>query len=220
MNLNYPNSYPIRSCRLTVISIMGLALIAGCSSTGSSQKPVPTATVDVIDDVGFTITEQQSVSEEVEFEYQQALQLLEQGLVAEGIATLERVTEAAPRLATPFIDLGVAYHISGDLEAAEANLLRAIEINPAHPVAHNELGIVQRKTGRFADARASYEAALAIYPGYHYARRNLAILCDLYLVDSECALRNYEAYMATVPDDEEVEIWIADLRLRTGTGED
>ena len=130
------------------------------------------------------------------------------------------MTEEAPTLATPFIDLGVAYHVAGDLESAEARLSRAIEINPSHPVAHNELGIILRKTGRFAEARRSYEAALDIYPGYHHARRNLAILCDLYLVDPECALRNYEAYMTTVSDDQEVEIWIADLRLRNGIAED
>ncbi len=83
-------------------------------------------------------------------------------------------------------------------------------------MAHNELGIVYRKTGRFSAARSSYEAALAIYPYYHYARRNLAILCDLYLADSQCALDNYEAYMATVSDDDEASMWITDLRNRMG----
>ena len=100
--------------------------------------------------------------------------------------------------------------------SAEAELIRAVELNPLHPVAHNELGIIYRKTGRFTEARASYEAALDIYPGYHHARKNLAILCDLYLSDAACAMQNYEAYMATVPNDAEVDIWMADLRLRMG----
>ena len=129
---------------------------------------------------------------------------------------LELVAAAAPQLSAPHIDLGIAYHRAGDLEAAEKNLLLALESNPDHPTAHNELGIVYRKSGRFAEARQRYQSALAIYPGYHYARRNLAVLCDLYLVDLRCALENYEAYMATVREDDEAEMWIADIRNRLG----
>ena len=95
-------------------------------------------------------------------------------------------------------------------------MLLALESNPDHPIAHNELGIVYRKSGRFAEARKSYEAALAFYPGYHFARRNLAVLCDLYLGDLNCALENYEAYMTTVPSDEEATMWITDIRQRIG----
>ena len=114
----------------------------------------------------------------------------------------------------PRIDLGIAYHRLGDLQAAESNLLQALELSPEHPIVHNELGIIYRKTGRFTDARKSYEAALAVYPRYHFARRNLAVLCDLYLADLRCALENYEAYMATVPGDDEATMWIADIRSR------
>lgn len=202
-----------------VATCLVLGVVAGCSTTSVPEKAAPVANLEVVEEIGFTITEQQVVDETVDAEYREALRLLEQGLVDEGILQLQLVTETAPALAAPQIDLGVAYHIAGDLEAAETHLQKAIELNPAHPVAHNELGIIYRKTGRFAEARQSYEAALDIYPGYHYARRNLAILCDLYLADPGCALKNYEAYMATVPNDEEVEIWIADLRLRTGNQE-
>jgi Flp pilus assembly protein TadD len=99
--------------------------------------------------------------------------------------------------------------------AREASFERALA-QPRHPVAHNELGIVYRKTGRFTEARESYERALELHPGFHYARRNLAILCDVYLADPECALANYTLYAAAVPGDESASIWIADVRNRMG----
>jgi tetratricopeptide (TPR) repeat protein len=201
------------------LAIATLVLTAGCSATTTSKKPVeekPAANLEVVDEIGFTIAEEQVVSPEVDLAYQEALRHLEQGMLEAGIARLEQVTESAPELAAPRINLGVAHHVAGDLEAAEEQLLKAIELNPLHPVAHNELGIIYRKTGRFAEARSAYEAAIDIYPGYHHARKNLAILCDLYLSDPQCAMQNYEAYMQTVPNDAEVDIWMADLRLRMG----
>lgn len=199
---------------LATVALVAPVVLAGCGAT--ADRPPPAATVEIFDEVGLTITEQLTVQDRVREDYSAALRQLTQGSIDDGIAGLEGVIENAPALAAPQIDLAVAHHVAGDLEAAERHLLAALDLNPRHPVVHNELGIVYRKTGRFADARRSYESALGIYPGYHHARRNLAILCDLYLGDLNCALENYLAYMATVPGDDEVEMWIADLRMRIG----
>jgi tetratricopeptide (TPR) repeat protein len=191
----------------TILCALSASLVAACATT--SEPVRPPVNVEIQEEVGFTITEEARIGG-----YETALSYLQQGRHDEGIELLERVAEAAPELSAPRIDLGIAQHRAGDLEAAERNLLLALESNPEQPVAHNELGIIYRKTGRFLEARKSYEDALAVYPGFHFARRNLAILCDLYLADLDCALQNYEAYMKTVPSDEEASMWIADIRYR------
>ena len=200
--------------RISALALVALSGVLAACATTSTPQPKQRAQIQIQEQVGFTISEPVSVSDAVRMDYDSALLLLEQGQADEGIAILERVVAQAPDVSGPRIDLGIAAHQAGDLEAAEQHLLAALELNPDHPVVHNELGIIYRKTGRFQEARKSYESALDVYPGFHFARRNLAVLCDLYLADLECALQNYEAYMKTVPSDEEASMWIADIRYR------
>jgi len=197
----------------------GALVIAACASSGPQSKPA-IAHIEIQEQIGFTITEDARVGDDTRLDYEQAVHELERGNQQEGIRLLQAVADATPQLSAPRIDLGIAYHRAGDLEAAERNLRLALKDNPSHPIANNELGIVLRKSGRFAEARGNYEAALAVYPGYHYARRNLAVLCDLYLADLDCALRNYQAYMTTVPSDDEASMWIKDLQYRLNLRED
>jgi tetratricopeptide (TPR) repeat protein len=212
--------------------IVAALAVAVCSPTraadapdgpeSAATKPSPAtlrrrpAQLEVLDALSFTITEQVRISGEARATYDEALRLLEQARYEQAIARLLAVTEEAPTATAPYINLGIAYTRIGDLERGEASLVTALELNPEHPVAHNELGLLYRATGRFAEARRSYERALAVHSGFHFAHRNLAILCDVYLDDLPCALTHYEAYASAVPDDEEAAIWVADLRSRTG----
>ena len=195
-----------------------LALAAGPwtahAARGDAKRAAP---VEVTQEAGgFTITQDVRVSGAVRGDYESAIELLRRQQYAQGIALLEKVTANAPTVIAPHVDLGIAYGRSGELDKAQASLVRALELDPGHPVAYNELGRVQRRQGRFAEARASYERALQAYPGFHFAHRNLAILCDLYLQDFACALQHYEAYRQAVPDDQEAVKWIADVQNRTG----
>ncbi len=202
-----------RTWTKALIACVLTCCVVGCATTQSTRS---NARIEIQEQVGFTITEEARVSEGTRGDHNRALLLIQQGDSAEGIALLQQVADATPQLSAPRIDLGIAYSRADNLQAAEEHLLMALVSNSQHPIAHNELGIVYRRLGRFDEARQHYEAALSIYPEFHYARRNLAVLCDLYLGDLQCALNNYEAYRSIVPDDEEARMWVADIRNRVG----
>ena len=197
--------------RYLPLLLANAVLCAACA--GPATRPAP---VEVADASGFTITETVRANGTARSEFETARQALDAKQYDRAIAQLASVTKAAPDATAAWVNLGIAYRESNDLERAEASLTKALAQNARHPVALNELGIIYRRTGRFVQARQSYEQVLALYPSFHHARRNLAILCDLYLRDGACALEQYQLYLEAVPGDQQAATWVADLRARAG----
>jgi cellulose synthase operon protein C len=156
------------------------------------------------------------VTDGVGADYEAAARMMQEKQYEQGIALLLKVTEHSPALTPAYIDLSIAYERVGDLDRAETSLNKALQLDARNPAAQNQLGMLQRRKNEFAKARASYEGALAQSADFQNAHRNLAILCDVYLGDAQCALEHYEAYSRIVPDDADVAKWIADLRNRGG----
>ena len=191
--------------------------LVACSSTGagsmshrqqrvaSSRAPVP-------------------ISAAQESDFKKALSLMKKQAYAEAIPLLEAILLENNRLPGTHINLAIAYmklpesnEQAEQFKKAEQALLKAIETNSREAVAHFQLGLLYRKMGRFEQARESYESALRIDNAYSIAHNNLAVLCDIYLQQAECAVEHFEAYIKLVPADaEKVGLWLSDIRRRAG----
>jgi tetratricopeptide (TPR) repeat protein len=207
--------------------VMVLAFFYGCATPATpakvAEQPATTAanqgpSVARLEDgrQGFVIRENPGMDSESCSEFERAVALMNDGKNDKAIELLTKVIERSPGVTAPYIDIAVAYMRTGKLDQAEQHLKTALALVPSHPVASNEYGLLLRKGGRFKEARAVYEKAIASFPDYLPVRRNLGILCDLYINDPKCALEQFEIYSNAMPKDAQVKIWIAELQMRLG----
>ena len=116
----------------------------------------------------FTIAEKAPVSDEYRAAFFEAVALLDRGQRQSSIDKLTFLASESPMVAASHINLGIAYHQAGDLEAAEEHLQDALASGVAtgHPVVHTELGIIYRQLGRVRVAHAALvDATKALPPG-------------------------------------------------------
>jgi len=156
------------------------------------------------------------IDSDVELDFKNAIVLMQQDENAQAVVVLKTVIEREQRLPAPFVNIAIAYNKLGESELAEENLIKALKLDIGHPVANNELGLLYRKKGKFKAARTAYENAIKDHPDFLAAKRNLGVLCDLYMHDFECALEQFEDYLELKPDDKTVAIWVADVKRRLG----
>jgi tetratricopeptide (TPR) repeat protein len=154
------------------------------------------------------------VDSDVESDFNSAVALMQQEQYTQAIDVLKSVIEREHRLPAPYVNLAIAYNMTGNTRDAESSLINALKLDIGHAVANNELGLLYRKAGKFNAARTAYSNAIKQHPDYLPAKRNLGVLCDLYMHDYQCALEQYEDYLELRPDDKTVSIWIADVKSR------
>jgi len=88
--------------------------------------------------------------------------------------------------------------------------------NPGSAVADSEAGILNRRLGKFADAESNYQRAIVADPHYAPAHLNLGILYELYLLQPQKALEQFELYLGIAGDNKQVSGWVTELRKRLG----
>lgn len=156
------------------------------------------------------------IDADVENDFNKAVELLRKEQYQQAITVLDTVIEREQRLPAPYVNIAMAYNKLGDVTKAEENFINALKLDIGHPTANNELGMLYRKAGKFNAARIAYQNAIKEHSDYLPAKRNLGVLCDLYLHDYKCALEQYEDYLELQPDDKTVAIWVSDVKQRIG----
>jgi tetratricopeptide (TPR) repeat protein len=101
---------------------------------------------------------------------------LQRGEASMALGQIDRALEGDRRNAGYLNLKAVAQAESGELDAAEATLRRALREQPAYAEAHYNLGKVLEKKGDLRGARRAYERAVALDPCYPGARGNYALV--------------------------------------------
>lgn len=210
MTTRLTTTLPSRGIGSLAIAMLVLQLL-GCAAGPTVEQ----ASRVEDDKPAFSVQENNVEADvDVRADFETAMNALKAGDYKKGADLLSQVARRSRGNSAPYINLAIAYQKMGNLPAAEESVKKALEIDPGHPVASAEYALICRKGGRFAEARKIYEQTLARHPDFLPARKNLGILCDIYLNDPECALTQYRAYSAGAPDDKTVPLWIADLEKR------
>jgi len=184
-----------------LVLLVAVLLLGGCSSSPSRSHD-----------------QKADVDGAVQRQFDKAVNLMRAGDYGQAIPVLEQLTEKAPSLAGPWINLGIARSRIGETQSAVQALRKAIEVNPASPAAYTQLGMVYRIGGDFESSRKAYLDAIKVEPGYGYAHLNLGILLEIYLQQPDQALQQYKRYQALEEEqDQEVQKWIVDLERRVAS---
>lgn len=213
-------------CSRTCASLLIAALLAGCATrppAGDAPPPdaPPVAGRDAAPAAPGTPgappppSPEELLAREIEPDFRAALEAFRSGRLDEAERAFARLAERAPDFFGPQANLGLVLSARKDWARAEAALRRALELRPESAEVWNELGVIARAQGRFPDAQSAYEKAVALRPDWSVAHFNLAVLCDLYLRNYDCAVEHYQRYRDTAAaPDARIEAWIADVQRR------
>lgn len=203
--------------RLLFLS-MSMAVLSGCVGKGSISTTPEQTTPEQTEQAS---SQQLSGLPEVEVEpgvreaFNKAVLVLKSGQHKQAINDFKKVARMEPKLAAPYINIAIAYRRLGDSENANEAVQTALKKDSRSPEALNMQGLLQREAGKLKAAQKSYKKALSIYPDYPEAHLNLAILCDIHLVDLSCAKAHYVQYQKIRGSkDKQVVAWVADLNRR------
>jgi len=103
-------------------------------------------------------------------------ELVNKGLVKEGVTHYKQVLKLNPTYAKAIFNLGFVAENQGDFKRAIEYYYEALDVQPDYANAHNNLGGVLYKLDRNQEAIEHFKMALEAKPGWPVARKNLDVV--------------------------------------------
>lgn len=197
-----------------VIFLLLLSLLTACASKSSKFKAKPRATASSNTAIFGSSQKNTRVADVEKEKYKKALAHLQSGELLRAEKLLKEVSSKYPRMAGPYINLGIIAMKEGRWQEAENLFISAKTLSPNNSEVYNYLGVVYRQQGKFNEAKDVYLLAIERDKAFSSAYLNLGILYDLYLSDYGMAKKYYQKYQALQPDDENIKSWLIDLDQR------
>lgn len=183
-------------------------------------------------DLGYVYTAQQQADKAIA-EYRRAIALdprMEQaqlnlgisllsGSPRDAIEPLQNVVALDYSFERGHLLLGVAEQSSGNVAAAEKELLVAAKLNPDDPEAHGQLAQIYLANGKAADAEAQFRELLRLKPGDSEAQVGLANSLLQQKKHSE-AVSALTVYLNANPKDERARVMLASVLADMGKNDD
>lgn len=145
----------------------------------------------------------------------QAVQLHQQGRVAEAASVCRQVLAREPRNSDAMHLLGLAAATFGDLPQALALISAAVQLQPGNAAMHTNLGSALAQAGRHGEAIDCYDRALALHPQLVIAHRGRgSALMQLGRIDE--AVASFTAALRLMPQDDHAHTGLGVVLARAG----
>ena len=198
INVNLNSKLKARS----LFFIFSVLLVSGCANKQAGEQ------------VDLTLS-QALESSQLELQFQQGVELVEQSRFDEAKIILETIHQAHPDVLGPILNLGFISTKQQDFEIGKSYYSKALQLKPKHIGSMISLAYIAREAGHFDEAENYYRLVFEIEPNNLMALKNLGILLDLYRGRFAEALALYERYQSllTAPDPK-IKDWIFDTKNR------
>ncbi len=194
-------------------ALLALLVVAGCGGTGPTQQA--TGSQQQVSATGPA----RDIPPEALTLFEQATAVMASGDFVDAELRLKEFSLLYPDYPGAYVNLAIIHANNENDEATREAIDAALALDPNHPAALNQLGMLLRRNGNFIEAEAAYLKAVTVSPDYALAHYNLGVLNELYLQRLEAALQHFEIYQGLVPEDKQVEKWIADLTRRVAASQ-